>query len=239
MIFPADICALCDAVGTVGQFLRHDPEQPDHRGRRHGPRRRRQSPDGRLRLFPATRWRRWRSAPSGMIAICLLPPIVVTLLLFPLADYLGLQRYAHPPHPPPTHASVLGLSLRDDPGKRCSSTRCRGSWTKPLVDDGAARRLADASPRSPPPPTLQGMAAGGLFVFIFSWNELLFAPIFAGTPARQDRAAGHQRSRRARSTGTEWSVLSRRRDHPASARSDPRFARRRLQIRVLSRPRRR
>ena len=45
---------------------------------------------------------------------------------------------------------------------------------------------------------------GRVFVFVFSWNEFLFAFIF--TTRRQDHAAHHQRVMGA-STGVDWGVL--------------------------------
>ena len=113
-----------------------------------------------------------------MIAIRLLPPIVVTLPLFPAVDWLGLSD---------THAVLILLYA--------------GFWVSlytmimktfideiPIELDEAARvdgatRLQTLT-RVIAPLALQGVMAGAIFVFVFAWNEYLFALIFTTQNAK-------------------------------------------------------
>ena len=113
-----------------------------------------------------------------MIAIRLLPPIVVTLPLFPAVDYLRLSD---------THAVLIILY----------ATFWVSLYTmivKTFVDE-VPRELDEAAMmdgatqlqtlgRVILPLCLQGMVAGAIFVFIFSWNEFLFALIFTTQHAK-------------------------------------------------------
>ncbi|WP_428249591.1 carbohydrate ABC transporter permease [Ferrovibrio sp.] len=113
-----------------------------------------------------------------MIAVRLLPPIVVTLPLFPLADFLGMSD---------SHALLIILY----------ATFWVSLFTmimKTFIDevpveldeaayvDGASRWQTLTKVIFPL--ALQGMAAGSLFVFIYSWNEFLFALIFTTKHAK-------------------------------------------------------
>lgn len=113
-----------------------------------------------------------------MIAVRLLPPIVVTLPLFPLADFLGLSD---------SHVLLIVLY----------ATFWVSLFTmimKTFIDevpveldeaayvDGASRWQTLMKVIFPL--ALQGMAAGSLFVFIYSWNEFLFALIFTTKDAK-------------------------------------------------------
>lgn len=55
------------------------------------------------------------------------------------------------------------------------------------------------------PLTLQGMVAGGLFVFVYSWNEFLFALIFVSQKAQTAPLLISQVMGGV--DGTEWGVL--------------------------------
>lgn len=113
-----------------------------------------------------------------MIAIRLLPPIVVTLPLFPIADALGLSD---------TRTLLIVLyaafwvslntmimkTFIDEVPKELDEA----AWV-----DGASQ--TQSLLRVILPLTLQGMAAGGIFVFVYSWNEFLFALIFTTQNAR-------------------------------------------------------
>lgn len=113
-----------------------------------------------------------------MIAVRLLPPIVVTLPLFPLADFLGLS-----------DSHILLIILY--------ATFWVSLFTmimKTFIDevpmeldeaayvDGASRWQTLVKVIFPL--CLQGLAAGSLFVFIYSWNEFLFALIFTTKDAK-------------------------------------------------------
>lgn len=122
---------------------------------------------------------RWLAASAlYLIAIRLLPPIVVTLPLFPLADYLRVSD---------THVLLIVLY----------STFWVSLFTmimKTFIDevpveldeaafiDGAS--LWQTLRRIVLPLTLQGMSAGAVFVFVYSWNEFLFALIFTTRHAK-------------------------------------------------------
>lgn len=113
-----------------------------------------------------------------MIAIRLLPPIVVTLPLFPAVDRLGLSD---------THAVLILLYATfwvslytmivktfideipvelDEAAQVDGATRWQLLWKVIL------------------PLCAQGMVAGAIFVFIYSWNEFLFALIFTTQNAK-------------------------------------------------------
>jgi multiple sugar transport system permease protein len=116
---------------------------------------------------------RWLAASAFyMIAIRLLPPIVVTLPLFPLVDLLGLSD---------THAVLIILyatfwvSLSTMIMKTFIDEVPR-ELDEAAFMDGASR--LQTLFRIILPLSLQGMAAASIFVFLFSWNEYLFALIF-------------------------------------------------------------
>lgn len=113
-----------------------------------------------------------------MIAIRLLPPIVVTLPLFPIVSWLRLSD---------THLVLILLYS--------------AFWVslvtvilKTFIDE-IPRELDEAAEidgasqwqilmRVILPLTAQGLAAGAIFVFIFAWNEFLFALIFTTSQAK-------------------------------------------------------
>ena len=113
-----------------------------------------------------------------MIAIRLLPPIVVTLPLFPAVDALGLS----------DTYTVLILLYAAFWVSMCTMI------IKTFIDE-IPRELDEAAfvdgatqwqtiIRVILPLTLQGMAAAAIFVFVFSWNEYLFALIFTTQHAK-------------------------------------------------------
>ena len=113
-----------------------------------------------------------------MIAIRLLPPIVVTLPLFPVISWMRLSD---------THLVLILLYS--------------AFWVslvtvilKTFIDE-IPRELDEAAEidgasqwqilmRVILPLTAQGLAAGAIFVFIFAWNEFLFALIFTTSQAK-------------------------------------------------------
>ena len=134
-----------------------------------------------------------------MIAIRLLPPIVVTLPLFP-ADRL----------PRPQRHPMLLIVLY--------ATFWVSLYTmimKTFIDE-VPRELDEAAfvdgatqwqmlRRVILPLRLQGMVAGGIFVFIFSWNEFLFALIFTTQHAKTAPLVISEVMGAV--DGTEWGVL--------------------------------
>jgi multiple sugar transport system permease protein len=134
-----------------------------------------------------------------MIAVRVLPPIVVTLPLFPVADRLGLGD---------THLLLILLyatfwvSLNtmimknffdQIPYELDEAAYVDGASEWQLVSKILARL------------TLQGMAAGSIFVFVFSWNEYLFAMIFTTNQAKTAPLILSELMGAV--DGTEWGVL--------------------------------
>ena len=134
-----------------------------------------------------------------MVAIRLLPPIVVTLPLFPAVDYLRLSD---------THFLLIVLY----------ATFWVSLYTmimKTFIDE-VPRELDEAAMvdgasqfqtllRVILPLCLQGMMAGAIFVFIFSWNEFLFALIFTTQHAKTTPLLISEMM--GAIDGTEWGVL--------------------------------
>jgi multiple sugar transport system permease protein len=134
-----------------------------------------------------------------MIAVRVLPPIVVTLPLFPVADRLGLGD---------THLLLIllyatfWLSLNtmimknffdQIPYELDEAAYVDGASEWQLVSKILARL------------TLQGMAAGSIFVFVFAWNEYLFAMIFTTNQAKTAPLILSELMGAV--DGTEWGVL--------------------------------
>jgi multiple sugar transport system permease protein len=113
-----------------------------------------------------------------MIAIRLLPPIVVTLPLFPAVDYLRLSD---------THAVLILLyatfwvSLYTMIVKTFID-EVPNELDEAAMMDGATQ--LQTLVRVILPLCAQGMMAGAIFVFIYSWNEFLFALIFTTQHAK-------------------------------------------------------
>lgn len=134
-----------------------------------------------------------------MIAVRLLPPIVVTLPLFPLVDFLGLSD---------THLLLIVLYATFWVSLFTMIMRTFIDEVPVELDEAA---YVDGASRFQTmwrvlfPLALQGMAAGSLFVFIYSWNEFLFALIFTTKDAKTapliiSEVMGSV-------DGTEWGVL--------------------------------
>lgn len=113
-----------------------------------------------------------------LIAIRLLPPIVVTLPLFPVVDALKLSD---------THIVLIVLyatfwvSLCTMIMKTFIDKIPR-TLDEAAVVDGAT--TLQTLLRIIMPLALQGLAACAIFVFVFSWNEYLFALIFTTQHAK-------------------------------------------------------
>lgn len=113
-----------------------------------------------------------------MVAVRLLPPIVVTLPLFPLADWLGLS----------DTRTVLVILYAAFFVSLCTLI------LKSFVD-GIPRELDEAAHidgagdivillRLILPLAAQGVVAASIFVMVYSWNEYLFAFIFTTSQAK-------------------------------------------------------
>jgi multiple sugar transport system permease protein len=134
-----------------------------------------------------------------MIAIRLLPPIVVTLPLFPAVDFLRLSD---------THIVLIVLyatfwvSLYTMIMKTFIDEVPRELDEAAMVD-GASRMQTLFKVILPL--CLQGMVAGAIFVFVFSWNEFLFALIFTTQHAKTTPLLISEMM--GATDGTEWGVL--------------------------------
>jgi multiple sugar transport system permease protein len=113
-----------------------------------------------------------------MIAVRVLPPIVVTLPLFPVVDRLGLSD---------THTVLILLyatfwvSLNTMIMKNFFDQIPYELDEAAYVDGATEWQLVS---RILLRLTLQGMAAGSIFVFVYAWNEYLFAMIFTTNYAK-------------------------------------------------------
>lgn len=112
------------------------------------------------------------------IFIRMLPPIVITLPLFPVVNILGLND---------THLILILLYA--------TFFVSLNTWIMKAFIDQIPRELEDAARVDGAslmqiirhvvvPLSVQGMIAASTFVLIFSWNEFLFAFIFTTTEAK-------------------------------------------------------
>lgn len=122
---------------------------------------------------------RWLGASAFLlIVVRLIPPIVVTLPLFPVANALGLQD---------THVLMAALYATFFVSLGTFVMRAFIAQIPPELDEAAAvdgaSRLRTLF-RIIAPLAAQGMLAVAVFVIVFAWNEFLFAFIFTSTAAR-------------------------------------------------------
>jgi multiple sugar transport system permease protein len=134
-----------------------------------------------------------------LIFIRLIPPIVITLPLFPVVNYLRLQD---------THLVLILLyatffvSLGTMVMKAFIDQIPRELDEAALVDGASHWQIVT---RVILPIAAQGLIAASVFVFVFAWNEFLFAFIFTTTRAKTaplvlSEIAGAV-------DGVEWGVL--------------------------------
>lgn len=143
---------------------------------------------------------RWLKASlGGLIAVRLIPPIVVTLPLFPAADRLGLS----------DTRTVLILLYAAFFVSLCTLVLKSFIDTIPEELDQAAR-IDGASDwaillRIVLPLSAQGLVAASVFVTVYSWNEYLFAFIFTTTRAKTAPLLLSEMM--SSLTGVDWGVL--------------------------------
>ncbi len=118
------------------------------------------------------------SSALFLIAVRLIPPIVCTLPLFPVANALGLQD---------THAWLAALYATFFVSLGTFVMRAFIDQIPKELDEAAAvdgaGRLRTLF-RVVAPLAAQGMLAVAVFVIVYAWNEFLFAFIFTSTRAR-------------------------------------------------------
>ena len=126
---------------------------------------------------------RYRNTPLAasaffMIVIRMLPPIIITLPLFPVVNALGLQD---------THLVLILLYA--------TFFVSLNTWIMKAFIDQIPRELDEAAivdgagilnvlRHVTIPLSIQGIIATATFVFVFSWNEFLFAFIFTTSKAK-------------------------------------------------------
>ena len=126
---------------------------------------------------------RFRTTPLAasaffMIVIRMLPPIIITLPLFPVVNALGLQD---------THLVLILLYA--------TFFVSLNTWIMKAFIDQIPRELDEAAivdganmfnvlRHVTVPLSVQGIVATATFVFVFSWNEFLFAFIFTTSRAK-------------------------------------------------------
>jgi multiple sugar transport system permease protein len=139
------------------------------------------------------------SSAYFMIGIRLLPPIVVTLPLFPAIDYLGLSDTYYV-------LILLYAAFFVSLGTMIMKTFIDGvpeELDHAAVIDGASE--VQILWRVILPLAAQGMMAVAVFVFVYSWNEYLFAFIFTTTQAKTGPVIISEMM--SSLTGVDWGVL--------------------------------
>jgi multiple sugar transport system permease protein len=134
-----------------------------------------------------------------MIFIRLIPPIVITLPLFPVVNWLRLND---------THLVLILLyatffvSLGTMIMKTFIDQIPRELDEAAVVDGATAWQTVT---RVVLPLAAQGMIAAGVFVFVYAWNEFLFAFIFTTTRAKTAPLVVSEMTGAV--DGVEWGVL--------------------------------
>jgi multiple sugar transport system permease protein len=134
-----------------------------------------------------------------MIVVRMLPPIIVTLPLFPLINWLRLND---------THLVLILLyatffvSLGTMIMKTFIDQIPRELDEAAVVDGATAWQTVT---RVVLPLAAQGMIAAGVFVFVYAWNEFLFAFIFTTTRAKTAPLVVSEMTGAV--DGVEWGVL--------------------------------
>src|SRR3546814_386184 len=134
-----------------------------------------------------------------MIFVRMIPPIVVTLPLFPWVNAVGLN-----------DTLILLILLY------ASFFVSLGAWVMKAFFDQIPREIDEAAVmdgagliplmwRIIMPMAAPGMVAVAVFVVVFAWNEFLFAFIFASTDARTAPMALSEMTSSV--TGVDWGIL--------------------------------
>ena len=147
---------------------------------------------------------RYRSTAIGatalfMVAVRLLPPIVITLPLYPVADYLRLSDSL-------TLLILLYATFFVSLGSMILKTFIDGipdELDQSAIIDGASEWQVIT--RIIVPLAAQGMVAASVFVFVYAWNEYLFAFVFTNTHAKTAPVVISEMM--SSLTGVDWGVL--------------------------------
>lgn len=134
-----------------------------------------------------------------MVAIRLLPPIVITLPLYPVADFLKLSDSY-------TLLIVLYATFFVSLGSMILKTFIDGipdELDQAATIDGATE--LQILWRIIVPLSAPGMVAASVFVFVYAWNEYLFAFIFTTTKAKTTPVVISEMM--GSLTGVDWGLL--------------------------------
>jgi multiple sugar transport system permease protein len=134
-----------------------------------------------------------------MVAIRLLPPIVITLPLYPVADFLRLSDSY-------TILILLYATFFVSLGSMILKTFIDGipdELDQAATIDGASEW--QVLWRIIVPLSAQGMVAASVFVFVYAWNEYLFAFIFTTTNAKTAPVVISEMM--GSLTGVDWGLL--------------------------------
>ena len=139
------------------------------------------------------------SSASGLVALRLIPPLVITLPLFPIVNRLGLAD---------THLVLIILyaSFFVSMGSllmRGFIDQIPRELDEAAVMDGAG--LLTILCRVIAPVAAPGLLSVAVFVAVFSWNEFLFAFIFTSTRAKTAPLVLSEMM--SASEGVDWGVL--------------------------------
>ena len=139
------------------------------------------------------------NSAAGLVAIRLIPPLVITLPLFPIVNWLHLDD---------THAVLIVLyaSFFVSMGSllmRSFVDQIPRELDEAAVMDGAG--LPTILWRVIAPVAAPGLLAVAVFVAVFSWNEFLFAFIFTSTRAKTAPLVLSEMMSAA--DGVDWGVL--------------------------------
>jgi multiple sugar transport system permease protein len=149
--------------------------------------------------YSRRRTERLASSAAGLVAVRLIPPLVITLPLFPIVNRLGLAD---------THLVLIVLyaSFFVSMGSllmRGFIDQIPRELDEAAVVDGA--RLPTILCRIIAPLAAPGLLAIAVFVAVFSWNEFLFAFIFTSTRAKTAPLVLSEMMSAAE--GVDWGVL--------------------------------
>ncbi|MCP8938567.1 carbohydrate ABC transporter permease [Alsobacter sp. SYSU M60028] len=134
-----------------------------------------------------------------MVAIRLLPPIVITLPLYPVADFLALSDSY-------TILILLYATFFVSLGSMILKTfidSIPDELDQAATIDGASEM--QILRRVIVPLSAQGMVAASVFVFVYAWNEYLFAFIFTTTKAKTAPVVISEMM--GSLTGVDWGLL--------------------------------
>ncbi len=144
--------------------------------------------------------RRWMSASvTGLFLLRLIPPIVLTLPLFPIINLLHLED---------THLVLILLYAAFFVSLGTVVMQTFIDQIPPDIDEAAAidgAGLWQTITRIITPVAVQGIVAVAIFVFVFSWNEYLFAFIFTANRAKTAPLVLSEMA--GAIDGIEWGVL--------------------------------